>query len=150
MKKLSVTLSVFELPWNYTCDGEDISPEIEVRGVDAPTMALIMMDPDAPGGGRFCHWLMWNMEPVSIIPEDIPKDPEVSFPISAVQGTNSFGRIGYSGPCPPQGEAHRYQFRVYTLDEPLDLPAGASLEELERAMDGHVVGYGDTHIRYGR
>ncbi|NYT04862.1 MAG: YbhB/YbcL family Raf kinase inhibitor-like protein [Methanomicrobiales archaeon] len=150
MQRLGVTLTVEKLPWNYTCDGEDISPEIGISGVEAPRLALIMLDANSPGGGGFVHWLMWNIESVSIVPENIPKEPIVTFPVSAVQGTNGFGRIGYAGPCPPPGENHRYDIKLYGLDRELDLPPGSRREALFAAMNGHVIQFGETHVRYGR
>ena len=106
MESLSIRISVKDLPSAYTCDGEDKSPEIEVGGVNvgrSKCLAIICTDPDAPGGGGFIHWIAWNIELVRFIPEKIPKDPEVTFPIRAVQGTNSFGTIGYSVPALPTG-----------------------------------------------
>jgi len=106
MKELKIKLSVQILPFACTCDGEDKSPPLEIHGIDNPiskSLALVINDPDAPGGKGFVHWIMWNMELVSILPEDIPKEPAITFPISALQGLNNFGRIGYSGPCPPPG-----------------------------------------------
>ena len=152
MKELKVSLSVTLFPPGYTCDGEDISPPVMVKGIDntiSKSLALILDDPDAPGGKGFVHWLIWNMELVSIIPEKIPKDPVISFPISAVQGTNSFRRIGYSGPCPPRGQEHRYFFKVYGLDGMLDLPPGSGKESLISSMQGHVVQYGEAMALFG-
>lgn len=151
--KISVEISVLKLPYNYTCDGDDISPAITLGGVDpavTKSLALIVNDPDEPGGGDFTHWLIWNIEPVRIIPEAIAKEPEVSFPFAARQGKNSFGRIGYSGPCPPKGRDHRYEFKVFGLDAVLDLQAGAEKKALLKAMEGHVVQYGETYVLYGR
>ncbi len=151
--KLSVEISVLKLPYNYTCDGLDHSPAITIGGVDVEktkSLALIVNDPDAPHGGDFTHWAIWNIEPVRIIPEAIPKDAEVSFPFEARQGTNSFGKIGYNGPCPPRGEQHRYDVRVYGLDSMLDLPAGADKKSLQEAMKGHLTQYGETYVLYGR
>jgi Raf kinase inhibitor-like YbhB/YbcL family protein len=153
MEELRVTLSVRMLPNDYTCDGEDRSPRIGVGGVNTTitkSLAILMNDPDAPGGGGFVHWIMWNIELVKMIPEKIPKTPEVTFPVRAVQGRNSFGKIGYNGPCPPPGQTHRYFFKVYGLDKLLDLPAGATREQLTRAMQDHVVQYGETFVTYGR
>jgi Raf kinase inhibitor-like YbhB/YbcL family protein len=109
-----------------------------------------MIDRDAPGGNGFVHWVMWNMELVSILPEKLPKTPAVAFPISALQGMNSFGRIGYSGPCPPTGQTHRYYFKVYGIDSILTQAAGSGKDELVRIMPGHVVQYGETFVQYGR
>jgi Raf kinase inhibitor-like YbhB/YbcL family protein len=67
-----------------------------------------------------------------------------------IQGTNDFGRIGYGGPCPPRGQTHRYFFRVYGLDTKINLPPGANASQLKKAIDGHVVQYGETCAKYGR
>jgi Raf kinase inhibitor-like YbhB/YbcL family protein len=153
METLSIRISVKTLPSAYTCDGEDKSPEIDVGDVNvdhSKCLAIICNDPDAPGGGGFIHWLAWNIELVKLIPEAIPKDAVVSFPLKAVQGTNGMGTIGYSGPCPPYGQTHRYFFKVYGLDAELDLAPGATKEEFLRAMGGHVVQYGETYVTYGR
>jgi hypothetical protein len=153
MEELRVTLSVRMLPNDYTCDGEGRSPPIGVGGVNTEitkSLAILVNDPDAPGGGGFVHWIAWNVELVKMIPEKIPKTPEVSFPIRAVQGKNSFGKIGYSGPCPPPGQTHRYFFKIYGLDTLLDLPGRATKEQLVRAMRGHIVQYGETFVTYGR
>src|SRR5208337_2966665 len=153
MEELKITISVKILPSDYTCDGEDRSPEIGVGGVNtalSKCLAIILTDPDAPGGGGFVHWIAWNMELARLIPEKIPKTPEVTFPMKAVQGKNSFGRIGYNGPCPPKGQTHRYFFKVYGLDAELPLKAGATKEQLAGAMQGHVVQYGETYVTYGR
>jgi Raf kinase inhibitor-like YbhB/YbcL family protein len=153
MEELKVKISVKILPSDYTCDGQDKSPEIDVGGVNtriAKSLAIIVNDPDASGGGGFVHWIAWNMELVSMIPEKIPKTPVVSFPLKAIQGKNSFGKIGYNGPCPPHGQTHRYFFKVYGLDADLTLAAGATKDQLIRAMEGHIVQYGETYITYGR
>ena len=153
MEELKVKISVKILPSDYTCDGQDISPEIDVGGVNtkiARSLAIIVNDPDAPGGGGFVHWIAWNMELVRIIPEKIPRTPVVTFPLKAVQGKNSFGKIGYNGPCPPRGQTHRYFFKVYGLDTDLSLGSGATKDQLVRAMEGHVVQYGETYVTYGR
>jgi Raf kinase inhibitor-like YbhB/YbcL family protein len=153
MEELKVKISVKILSSDYSCDGRDISPEIVVDGVDtkiSKSLALIVNDPDAPGGGGFIHWIAWNMELVRMIPEQIPKTQVVAFPLKAVQGKNSFGKIGYNGPCPPRGQTHRYFFKVYGLDSELTLTAGATKDQLVRAMEGHVVQYGETYVTYAR
>lgn len=151
MNLLTVKLPITHFPPDYTCDGSDISPAIEVRGYDdnVRVIAIVLNDPDSRGG-TFVHWLCWNMEVVTTVPENIPKDPQTTFPVAARQGTNDFGRIGYGGPCPPHGQTHRYNFKVYGLDGPLDLPPGARLPELAAAMRGHIVQFGEAEARYGR
>lgn len=153
MEELHVKISVKMLPSAYTCDGEDKSPEIGVDGVNTKvsrSLAIIVNDPDAPGGGGFIHWIAWNVELVKFIPENIGKTPEVTFPIKAVQGKNSFGKTGYWGPCPPHGQTHRYFFKIYGLDTMLSLAPGSTKDQLVRAMEGHIVQYGETYATYGR
>jgi Raf kinase inhibitor-like YbhB/YbcL family protein len=153
MEPLTITITAKILPSDYTCDGEDKSPHIGVDGVNtnlSKCLAIIVTDTNSPGGGGFIHWLAWNIELVRLIPEAIPKTPLVSFPLNAVQGTNSFGNIGYTGPCPPHGQTHRYSFKIYGLDMLLSLPEGAGKDEMFKAMQGHVVQYGETSVTYGR
>jgi Raf kinase inhibitor-like YbhB/YbcL family protein len=153
MEPLTIKINVKILPNDYTCDGEDKSPQITVGGVNVQisrTLAIIVTDENPRDGQGFIHWLAWNIELVKMIPEAIPKTPQVTFPLSAVQGTNSFGKIGYNGPCPPAGQTHRYSFKVYGLDTELSLPAGAGKEQLVPAMQGHVVQFGETSVTYGR
>lgn len=122
------------MPPDFTCDGENINPPFEIHDVPDHTrsLALIMDDPDAPGGS-FVHWLVWN-----IPPETKEIDGGNSIPLDAVCGTTSFGRIGYGGPCPPSGE-HRYFFKLYALDIILDLPETANKNNLEKAMQDHIL-----------
>ena len=153
MEELKVKISVKVLPNDYSCDGEDRSPQIGVEGVNTgitKCLAILVNDPDAPGGGGWVHWIAWNIELVKMIPEKIPKTTEVTFPIRAVQGRNSFGKIGYNGPCPPHGQTHRYFFKLYGLDILLDLAPGSTKDQLVRAMQGHIVQYGETFATYGR
>ena len=110
--------------------------------------SVLILTPRKVGG--FIHWLAWTIERAKLIPEKVPQDPEVTFPIRAMQETNSFGTIGYAGPCPPRGQTHRYFFKVYGLDAELPLKAGASKDRLVAAMQGHVVQYGETFVTYGR
>jgi len=127
------------IPAKYTCQGQDISPQLDWSGVpkEAKSLALIMDDPDAPGG-IFTHWVIFNIPPDSLkLPEAVPTEPQL--PGSARQGKNDFSTIGYSGPCPPPGRPHRYRFTIYALDKQLDLKAGASKEQLIEAMGGHIL-----------
>jgi hypothetical protein len=79
-----------------------------------------------------------------MIPAGIPRQGIVTEPIAAVQGISDNGEIGYTGPCPPQGEMIRYHFKVYGLDTMLDLKFGSDKHQLVSAMKGHVVQFGDT------
>lgn len=145
MENLIVEIGFTEFPRRHTCDGENISPEIVLKRVHAPYLAIIVNDPDTPGRA-FNHWVAWNIEATDRIPEGIPNDPVLTSPIRGVQGTNSSGTIGYSGPCPPRGETHRFFFNVYGLDAKLDLPSTAKKSDLERAMEGHMLQYGGYAI----
>lgn len=149
MKSIVVKLGFDRVPNESTCQGADVSPEIEIDGLNATSLAVIVEDPDAPSA-VFTHWLIWNIPPMDQIPGSIARKGTVDDPFTAVQGTNDFGEIGYSGPCPPPGKPHRYFFRVYGLDRMLDLPAGSSAKELKKAMEGHVIQKGEALATYGR
>lgn len=126
----------------YTCDGQDMSPPLNFENVpdNARTLALIVDDPDAPGG-TWVHWILWNIDPGTreIAAEAVPK--------GSVQGLNSFRKNGYGGPCPPSG-SHRYFFKLYALDTRLDLTSRATKADLEKAMKGHIVAQAETICRY--
>jgi Raf kinase inhibitor-like YbhB/YbcL family protein len=129
-------------PERHTCDGEDISPEIRISRLESPYCVIILTDP----GAKVDHWLIWNIPATDLIPEGIPANPEVSSPVQARQGRNDLGKIGYSGPCLPEGAAHEYYFNLYGTDAPLDLPGGASGAELKEALKGHTVQYSGTAV----
>lgn len=121
------------VPTKFTCDGEDINPELDISEVPekARSLVLIMDDPDAPGG-TWVHWLLWNIPPDTEIIE------EGTIPLGATEGTNSSGRVGYHGPCPPEG-AHHYFFKLYALDTTLDLPSSTKHNDLVEAMENHLL-----------
>jgi Raf kinase inhibitor-like YbhB/YbcL family protein len=148
---LEVKLGFESFPEMYTCEGENLSPPVEIGGLDESivSIAMILEDPDAPRG-TFVHWLIWNLDPSEAVPEGIPPEGEVSNPPGAVQGTNGFGLIGYYGPCPPPGPAHSYVLKVRGLDAWLDLPPGSERSDLEVAMEEHVLASGEALATYGR
>ncbi len=121
------------LPLACTCEGANISPPLEIAHipVEAKCLAIIMDDPDAPAG-TWVHWMVWNMPVTHYIKEN---------EVHGIQGINDFQRKGYGGPCPPSG-THRYFFKVYALDELLDLPVNTKKEQLEIAMSEHIIGFG--------
>ena len=92
-------------------------------------MALVVDDPDAPVG-TFTHWLAWGIDPGA--------DGLGEGQAAPREGRNGFGTLGYAGPCPPRGR-HRYIFRLHALDTELDLEPGAHRDELDRALEGHVL-----------
>ena len=145
--QMKITSSAFteggNIPGKFTCDGSNTSPPLKIEGVpaEAKALALIVDDPDAPGG-LFTHWLVWNIDPKTEI------IAEGSSP-AGIEGRSGFGKTGYGGPCPPSG-THRYFFKVFALDQQLDLKAGASRKEVDAAMKGHVIGQAQLMGRYAR
>ena len=139
---LQITCPVFAhgemIPDRYTCKGEDISPQLRWTGVpsDARSLALIFDDPDAPMG-TWVHWVIYNLPPER---GELPEKVAAANPIKGggVQGANSWGRIGYGGPCPPSG-THRYFFRLYALDTTLSLKEGATKTQVVKALEGHIL-----------
>lgn len=147
---LHISLDFLEFPPTCTCDGADESPAIRVRGLDASSVSVWVINPFIRSCCSFTPWLVWNIEPMEIIPGNIPKITEVTTPVCCNQGINDYGRPGYTGPCPPPGESHRYMFRVYGLDTMLDISPGSRSPELLAAMRGHVLQYGETVAMYHR
>jgi Raf kinase inhibitor-like YbhB/YbcL family protein len=139
-----------EIPKKHTCEAADVSPALEWSGTPARTVsfALIMDDPDAPAG-TWVHWVLWNL-PASAhgLPEAVAKQDQLGD--GTRQGRNSFRKIGYNGPCPPPGKPHRYFFRLYALDEKLEVAPGASSADLQAAMRGHIVGQAEYMGTYRR
>lgn len=148
---IQLTSSAFEygqpIPSRYACQtpgmiDKDISPPLSWGEPPAGTQsfALIMDDPDAPGG-TWDHWILFNI-PASArgLPESVPAD--ATLVVGGAGGMNSWGVTGYGGPCPPGG-THRYFFRLYALDEMLGIEQGASRGELEKAMVGHILATGE-------
>lgn len=130
------------IPTKYTCDGQDSRPPLSIRGVPEGTqsLAIIMYDPDAPGG-TFVHWLAWN------IPPEIREIPEGVLPVDIIEGTTSFRSVGYQGPCPPSG-THRYIWRLYALRKILTLESNTTREQLETAINTYVITQTELMARY--
>ena len=140
------------IPAKYTCDGSDVSPALAWSGAPAGTaaFALIADDPDAPAG-TWVHWVLFNLPgSLTALPEDVAKTDQLAALGGALQGRNDFRRIGYGGPCPPAGRPHRYFFKLYALDAALPLKAGATKQDVERAMRGHVLGEASLMGSYAR
>lgn len=138
------------IPTKYTCQGQDISPPLAwgEPPVGTQSFALIVDDPDAPGG-VFTHWVLLNIPSDSRqLPEAVPTQTQL--PSGALQGKNDFGRIGYGGPRPPPGRPQRYRFTLYALDQPLDLKAGVFKQQLIGAMQGHILAQGQLTGIYQR
>ena len=151
------------IPKEYTCDGADRSPPLEWSGVPHSTrsLALICDDPDAPMG-TWSHWVLVHLPPgVKALKEGIP--PEKELPVSAMemtensqpkapalQGKNDFGKFGYGGPCPPGG-THRYVFRLYALDQQIELASSPpTRSDVLKAIQGHILAEGRLVGKYAR
>lgn len=137
-----------KIPSKFTCDGKNINPRLEISDVPpfASSLTLIMDDPDVPEHIRkdrlYVHWIVFDM------PADLEVIAEDSLPPGTI-GNTSAGRASYIGPCPPDRE-HRYFFKLYALDKFLNLEPGASKDEVEQAMKGHILDHTELMGRYER
>lgn len=136
------------IPMKYTCGGENINPPLEISGVPNGTesLTLIMEDPDVPKDrvpeGLIVHWVKFNMPINNLIIEE-GKEP------AGVAGRAVRDSATYVGPCPPDRE-HRYFFKLYALDTVLSLAPGATKEEVEMAMEGHILEKTELIGRYDK
>lgn len=132
-----------QIPEKYSCNGDNpTSPPLAIDDVppNAASLVLLVDDPDAPGP-IFHHWVVWNISPsVATIGEGLPP--------RGVQGQNSLKKVGWTPPCPPNGE-HRYIFTLYALDTMLTLPEDSAHDDVREAMQGHVVGRTELIGLYG-
>ncbi len=152
---MQVTSTAFQedaaIPMQYTGDGKDLSPPLQWSGAPAGTksFALICDDPDAPRLQPWVHWVLFNLPPDSKeLEEGVPAKQVLAS--GAKQGGNDFGNLGYGGPAPPKGKPHRYYFKLYALDTMLELNEGATKQELEKAMKGHILAQGQLMGTYQR
>jgi Raf kinase inhibitor-like YbhB/YbcL family protein len=151
---LQVSSAAFDngglIPAKYTCAGEDFSPPLGWDNVPegVRSMALLVEDPDAPGG-TWVHWVLYAL-PAEARELAEGVEPSETTGGGAQQGTNDFNRNGYSGPCPPGGSSHRYFFRLYALDAELSLGGDAEKADLLKAMEGHILGVGQVMGTYQR
>jgi Raf kinase inhibitor-like YbhB/YbcL family protein len=134
---MKLTSSAFSsgdpLPRRFAKEHGNVSPPLTFSKVPKETgsLVLVMNDPDAPRG-TFTHWVVFN------IPPETKEFLENQLPAGSIQGKNDYGDLGYGGPRPPSG-THRYFFNAYALDNLLDLPSGASAQDVECAMETHVL-----------
>lgn len=139
MRELTVTSPAFQpnqhIPNKYSCDYEDINPPINIEGIPEGTksLALIIDDPDAPSG-IFDHWIIWNISP--------SQNNIAEHTAPGTEGLNSMGEHGYTGPCPPPGKPHHYNFKVYAVDAQLGIGTNSDKKALEKALKGHVLAEG--------
>lgn len=137
------------IPAQYTCVGQKGSPPLAWTDVPAAakSLALIVDDPDAPRG-TWVHWVVYDLPSATKeLPAGVPAQETLAG--GGRQGKNDFGQVGYGGPCPPSG-THRYYFKLYALNAELNLPAGATKQDLLKAMYGHILDEGQLVGRFGK
>jgi Raf kinase inhibitor-like YbhB/YbcL family protein len=136
----------------YTCDIDNSSPELrwDTAPENVRSFALLLEDRDAGAGDSFCHWVVYHIpKEVTHLPAGIP--PQDSLPNGIRQGLNSFGKLGYAGPCPARGGGtHRYIFRLLALREVPPLSAKLTRGQLLQALDGLVLEVAEIQGRYER
>ena len=148
---MKITSSAFSdgalIPIKYTCDGDDISPPLVWSDIPENTASFVLIndDPDAPVG-TWDHWILFNLEGKTT---ELAENVDLSKLAGVQLGRNSWRRNDYGGPCPPYG-THRYFFKLYALDMKLDLPAGSSKQNIEKAMAGHILAEAELLGRYKR
>lgn len=138
------------IPTLFTCDGKNISPELNFSNIPEGTqsLALTMEDPDVPktvrADGMWNHWIIWNIPPQATRLEEgkVPLSP-------SVVGTNTSGKRAYVGPCPPDRE-HRYIFTLYALNTTLSLSESSTKENLLKALTPHIIEKATLMGRYNR
>ena len=144
---LSLVSPAFEnngsIPAEYTCDGDDISPELKWSGLPEGTKSLVLIvdDPDAPDPAApkmtWVHWVLYN---IPVTAAGLAKGvDDAGLPKGTLQGLNSWNRTGYGGPCPPIGR-HRYFHKLYALDTVLPDLKQPDKGQIEQAMNDHVIG----------
>ena len=140
MTNFALESEVFEnggiIPKKYGYKHGNISPPLKIINVPENTMslALIMDDPDAMGavGKIWVHWVLWNIDPETITLK------ENTIPPNSIEGKTDFGEIGYGGPAPPDKE-HTYIFKLYALDQKLDIDKGSTKKQIEEIMTNHII-----------
>lgn len=142
------------IPRKFTAEGAEISPELRWSGAPETTreFALLCEDPDAPMPESFLHWMIYGISAnISEIPEGLPSEGEIYYPLRALQGMNSKMRFGFTGPLPPFFHGpHRYFFRLFALNAPVNLHPGASRAEFVAELDGKVIAEAQLVGKYAR
>lgn len=145
--KSSAFWNGYSIPVLYSCDGKGFSPQLSWSNAPAKTQtfALVVADPNAPAGTWY-HWIVYN------IPNTTTEFAEniQTLPAGTLTGKNSSDKETYFAPCPPPGDPHHYIFTLYALDTKLNLPGGADLEALEKAMLNHVLATTTLTGTFGR
>ena len=138
------------IPDRYTCDAQDFSPPLSWSDIPENAKSLVLICDDSDASFKiWVHWVAFNILPeAGGLKEGISKEELAE--LSIVEGTNDFGKVGYQGPCPPPGKAHRYSFRLYALDTTLALEQGVSKKNVIETMQGHIIAEAKLAGRYQR
>jgi hypothetical protein len=155
---LTITSSAFTnggaIPRKYTGDGEDVSPPLSWSAIPGGTkeVALVCDDPDAPTPQPWVHWVIYKIPPTATgLSENVPKTASLKEPPGALQGKNSWNKLGYGGPAPPRGHGvHHYHFKLYALDAALNVASGLDKAQLLAAMQGHILAQAEWVGTYQR
>lgn len=138
----NTTLATTQVYDKAGCNGGNLSPELHWKGApgDTKSFAVTMFDPDAGSGAGWWHWLLYDIDPKTTSLDVGDGDP-VKSPAKSASGRNSFGDIGYSGPCPPRdGGPHRYVFTIYALKvDKLNLPANPDPAFVKAALESSTI-----------
>ena len=156
--RITITSTAFShnepIARKHTGEGADVSPALSWSGVPEGTkeLALIMDDPDAPRPEPWVHWVIYKLPPtLTGLPEGISKTLTLTEPAGALQGNNTWPKVGYNGPMPPPGHGvHHYHFKLYALDATLDAQPGLDKKQLLAKMKGHVLAEGELIGTYQR
>jgi Raf kinase inhibitor-like YbhB/YbcL family protein len=139
---------------NRRCGGRDVSPALQWRNPPMGTQSyvLLMHDPDAPGAQGFWHWVVYDIPgTVTSLPAGAGSVHGKLLPGGAIQAHSDFGSVGYGGPCPPPGRAHRYYFRLYALPAAqINVPANATATIIAAYVDATALGRAQLMVTYGR
>lgn len=150
----SIRSSAFDngaaIPQEYTCQGRNISPQLEWEGLPSGTqsLALVCDDPDAPAG-TWVHWVIYNIPATtSNLKQGIPTSPQLAE--GMLQGKNDFGNRGWAGPCPPPGRPHRYFFKLYALDKVLTAQPGLTKKQILSLIQPNILVKTEMYGTYQR
>lgn len=156
--RIEITSTAFAgnapIPLKYSQDGQNVSPALSWKGVPANASELVLVceDPDAPFPSPFVHWIMYHIPPQTPeLPENLPQTQTPGKPAGATQAKNSAKTWGYTGPKPPKGHGvHHYHFQIFAVDAPLNVDDSPDVDDLLKAMSGHVLAQGELVGTYER
>lgn len=142
-----------QLPAKYTKNGENVSPPITWNGLpgNVREIAIVFEQFGPASGDSYVHWLAYRIPAESReLPEGFKHKRDPKYPVGIVQGRNSLGHVGYDGPVGTISRNLHLRFHLYALDEAVSLEEGAARDDLDRAMEGHVLDHAELTVDYRR